>query len=668
MTDYITPITVHAESGRMINLGRAGEHLATTVSFNVANWLNDNDFDGNGDLKDEYSFTLFVQQNGVGYYVQPVIYQPTSSNRTVRWPVMNYNTQTVGLGKCELMLGHLTEYVKDNVIYGYYNSSDKKFYKHYSSSTYSDEIEGKKDYIYVDQGTVEQNKYYYSGDETTPYVLDNNLQINQTQIIKSVIYDIVVTNAVDADAENDIPSVIETWLNQVTENMTLILNAQGYAQNARDAATAAENSATQAHLWTTGDDQDETQPGSTNNTKYYAENAENFANLAEAFAKGTINGDPVESGETGYHDNAKYYRDALNNPTLSLDNPLYGNPAVTGTYNPETNKFNFSFTIPKDNAIVINRGLVSSVSDLENISDVEIGDAVGVGTQSNFNIWIYNDSQEAGSEYGFINFGSLSGITATSYYDDSSLNLPTLNIRKYASFSDWETDYGTQQNPGNQGRNDVVIIPPSALTDKFLPIPANPQDGTVLGYDSNDGWIGIEPLNADLINITDEVVFGGTALITSGGVYTALTNKQDTLPSQTSNNGKYLTTNGTTMSWGAVDTTPTNASINLITSGAVYTATTGKQSQIKKTTSGSIAASSWTGNGPYTYNFNKAGINTSTRIEIDLTTAQYTSLINTGVLGIQAESGNGTITITTIGAKPTTDMEFQLTLMEVDTL
>ena len=52
------------------------------------------------------------------------------------------------------------------------------------------------------------------------------------------------------------------------------------------------------------------------------------------------------------------------------------------------------------------------------------------------------------------------------------------------------------------------------------------------------------------------------------------------LPDQTNNSGKYLTTNGTSASWGdalatssvGIDTTVTSSSSNLITSGAVYTA------------------------------------------------------------------------------------------------
>lgn len=651
MTDYITPITVHAESGRMINLGRAGEHLATTVSFNVANWLSNDNFDGSGNLKDEYSFTLFVQQNGVGYYVQPVIYQPTSSNRTVRWPVMNYNTQTVGLGKCELMLGHLTEYIKDNVIYGYYNSSDKKFYEHYSSSTYSDEIEGKKDYIYVDQGTIEQNKYYYSGDETTPYVLDNNLQINQTQIIKSVIYDIVVTNAVDADAESDVPSVIETWLNQVTENMALILNAQGYAQNAQTAAATAEEYA--------GDAED------------FAGNAENFANLAEAFAKGTVNNEPVESGNPGYHDNAKYYAEQIEDLTV---NSTTGEPGTQATVTKTTvdDHYVLNFTIPRGNqgAGLNVIGHVNTVGDLPLASQAGAGAGYGVGTTIPYDIYFSDGTN-------WTNYGPISGgVTATSIQSgQSDLTLARLNIRKYSSLSEWNSDFET-----NQGRNDIAIIPPSAIINGFLPIPANPQDGTVLGYDSNDGWIGIEPLDADLINITDEVVFGGTALITSGGVYTALTNKQDTLPSQTGNSGKYLTTNGTTISWGATDNTPTSSSTNLVTSGGVYTALNNglgtKQDQIVAKTITIDSSTGWDNTGHTNYYekditslINDYNLTVNTKIDIQLNANQYLALMNDSISGIYIEvkdvSGTIKAFIYTISAKPSANISsLQITIME----
>jgi len=50
---------------------------------------------------------------------------------------------------------------------------------------------------------------------------------------------------------------------------------------------------------------------------------------------------------------------------------------------------------------------------------------------------------------------------------------------------------------------------------------------------------------------TDSVTSGSTAALTSGGAYTALSNKQDNLPSQSGQSGKFLTTNGTTLSWAS---------------------------------------------------------------------------------------------------------------------
>ena len=50
-----------------------------------------------------------------------------------------------------------------------------------------------------------------------------------------------------------------------------------------------------------------TDPTYHNNAKYYAENIGDTALISEEYAKGTKNGTPVVDGETGYHDNSKYY-------------------------------------------------------------------------------------------------------------------------------------------------------------------------------------------------------------------------------------------------------------------------------------------------------------------------------------------------------------------------
>lgn len=59
---------------------------------------------------------------------------------------------------------------------------------------------------------------------------------------------------------------------------------------------------------------------------------------------------------------------------------------------------------------------------------------------------------------------------------------------------------------------------------------------------------------------TDSVTSGSTAALTSGGAYTALSGKQDTLPTQSGNSGKFLTTNGSALSWGTVEALPSQTS------------------------------------------------------------------------------------------------------------
>lgn len=51
-----------------------------------------------------------------------------------------------------------------------------------------------------------------------------------------------------------------------------------------------------------------------------AQEAEESAETAEAYAKGTVDGTPVGSGETGYHDNAKYYKDEAAGSATDADN------------------------------------------------------------------------------------------------------------------------------------------------------------------------------------------------------------------------------------------------------------------------------------------------------------------------------------------------------------
>lgn len=116
-----------------------------------------------------------------------------------------------------------------------------------------------------------------------------------------------------------------------------------------------------------------------------------------------------------------------------------------------------------------------------------------------------------------------------------------------------------------KGDGSGTITAATAGTDYLAP-PSSPSNGNVLTYNGSS-WVASAP---------------------SGG-----------LPSQTGNSGKYLTTNGTTASWGAasatstksIDNSPTSASSNLVTSGGVYTAINNK---VNRTTAVNVADTNYT--------------------------------------------------------------------------
>lgn len=72
-------------------------------------------------------------------------------------------------------------------------------------------------------------------------------------------------------------------------------------------------------------------------------------------------------------------------------------------------------------------------------------------------------------------------------------------------------------------------------------------NGVLVG-DGEGGITGLTTETATTVSIDNSPTASSNNLVTSGGVYTAIQNI-DALPSQTSQNGKFLTTNGTTASW-----------------------------------------------------------------------------------------------------------------------
>lgn len=227
-------IRVPATAGKVTHIGRAGENLATTVEFDVRLWIQEFGTDG--------IFQLFVQQGGNYFYPQTIDNNSLLSEGKILWHIVDYNTSTIGLGKCQLL------YKKNEII------------------------------------------------------------------LKSIIYDIAVTNSLDSEGnEGDIPAPIESWMNDIAERVEEI----------------------EELAFTIEDRLDEAQ--------YYAQQSERWA-------KGTQDGIPVDSGN-GYHDNAKYYADRVQSLTIGTvtTGAAGSNATASINLNPSNNTLNLDLTIPRGN-------------------------------------------------------------------------------------------------------------------------------------------------------------------------------------------------------------------------------------------------------------------------------------------------------------------------------
>ena len=182
---------VYAELNSKIHIGRAGEHLATTVVFDISKWL---EAFKDSELFKENALELVVEQ-GSSIYVQPITVDLI--NKEVRWDVTSSNTSQVGLGRCELFflgeriltrLTHKPEdweinwenyYEADGIPLGFSNSSAPPW----NFNDYSDKIP------------------YYTYIRPT---------------IKSIIYEIIVTNAL-GQGEDNAPPAYNSWVDKVLD-------------------------------------------------------------------------------------------------------------------------------------------------------------------------------------------------------------------------------------------------------------------------------------------------------------------------------------------------------------------------------------------------------------------------------------------------------------------
>ena len=73
----------------------------------------------------------------------------------------------------------------------------------------------------------------------------------------------------------------------------------------------------------------------------------------------------------------------------------------------------------------------------------------------------------------------------------------------------------------------------------------------------------------------------------------------------------------------------------------------------------------WTGSGPYTQNVSISGVTAKSKVDLQPDNAALDQLINDGVSALYIANNNGTLTAYAIGAKPTTTLRIQATVMEV---
>jgi len=230
-------IEVPAVAGKIINLGRAGENLATTVVFDVSSWVEE--FGTGG------TFNLAVQQGTNEYYPQEVT---GPENGKVNWEVTNSNTAIVGLGKCELV---------------------------YTKTSGQDNI-----------------------------------------IVKSMIYDIMVTNSLDIGEGAEPPDPIQNWIDHANEVLAEV-------QDTAD--------------WVVGPGGTPTEPSSTNNAQYYMEQADNYAEAAADSAEDAENS--AEAAQTAENN--------IKSLTVSETTTTNAGANASVSLNTTTTPYSFNFTIPK---------------------------------------------------------------------------------------------------------------------------------------------------------------------------------------------------------------------------------------------------------------------------------------------------------------------------------
>lgn len=198
-------VIVNAEMNSKIHIGRAGEHKATTVVFDISDWVKQ--------FGERYA-ELVVEQNSL-IYPQKTEYQPGDTE--VRWIVTRSNTAEPGIGKCELFYFGEEEFVQ---LYKKPEDWATNWKGYYLADSSMINAETAPEWTWEDYS---DDIPYYEG---------------VRPIVKSALYEIIVTNALGY-GEDEPPGAYESWVDDV-------LDAATDAKEARDQAREAQRKAEEA--------------------------------------------------------------------------------------------------------------------------------------------------------------------------------------------------------------------------------------------------------------------------------------------------------------------------------------------------------------------------------------------------------------------------------------
>lgn len=114
------------------------------------------------------------------------------------------------------------------------------------------------------------------------------------------------------------------------------------------------------------------------------------------------------------------------------------------------------------------------------------------------------------------------------------------------------------------------------------------------------------------------------------------------------------------------DQTPTQNSGNPVTSGGIYTALTNRQAQVWRCAIS--LTDTWTGSDPYEQVVSISGASADSLIDIQPSGAVLAQMIADGARAMWVENDNGTFTVKVLGAALTTPLTLQCTVTETGTI